>query len=1459
MVGKLLEEKSFPRGASEIKPVESAPANNVPKTSKKKDKDLFSNKEQKVVKKKKDKKKDVKKSLFDINTVATLSYSQLLEGQVLLGFVSQVLEFELKVSLPGHLVGSVPITNISTAYTTRLRDAADATEDQDEDDLPPLNSLYSEGDMVATSVVSISKEGARYSVILSLAPTRVMAGRLPGVGEICTAAVESREDHGYIMDIGSTTVRGFVPSKAMAKFGEVEVGKVLWCLVNRVEAGVRSLTPIPGKVWSQECSNPTIHNLYPGTKIRGKVEGLLGNGLKVSFGTGLVGYVHSDQLKDQVDFVEGYTVGSEVEARVLYIAPTINTVLLTLRDTRQKDLFKGLTAGQLVEGATVEKALNNMLVLKLAAGQYGVVTVRNMKEGKEVVKNVKKRFKVGANLRARVLALDYCGGVAVCSLQASLLAGVQRLDQLQVGQSLSVTVKSWVTAGLLVTVGPNVTGMVPRLFLSDVQLSHPERKYLPGDKLSAKVLRLNPEKRQLHLTTKPILVKEEFTIVKDYDSAIPGTITEGVVVKLAREGLLVQLWGDLKGWVPKSQLSTETIEYPEKLFWLGQAVKCRVIDADKAKDRVSLSLVLDSMVPMGRRERGRQVLQLGKIYTATVVKVGVEGVEVKVTHEGQTVPAVIPMHHLTDQVSLASVIANNLTAGDELMSMAWQKDVVTVLTMKKSIMENWATSPKTYEEYNEGCLVPGVVVLIKKFGVFLRVPHLEKLVLCPTRMLQDYFVEGGEGLVEVGQTLWAKVVELDQENQKMVVKCGVEGVGWGVETMGGLVTEWLEEVHKLSKWSSNKVGDLVSGKVLKVSEFGLLVNFEGVKGVVTNSNIGGQVVEEGDTVAGVVIFVDHMAKVVEVSCDAWVVSKVTTRKVGQMARVGAVLKGKVVMHKTEHSISVLVISNPTNLSGMIGFLGTRRHVNDLAGLDQGDEGKEVNLVVQEITSRGEVVMVLDREVRRAGEKGTKRSRSHSTSDEPRKEKKKKNKKSAESEFVEIEADIADAAEDSEAMEADPVDSPNILELAEQLDEIPETKKKKKKKMTVESMEPVEAETAEVLDATETAHEKPVKKKKSKKKKEVNMSMEVEDVAIPSIVPTIPSSVPSPDPGWDFSATSVSAPAWQAASIWSDDELDDEKENEDAEEKSHVSKAEAKRRKRVEEELAAAREQRLLDGEVAQPTTLEEFERLVVASPDSSLVWVQYMALAMQGGELEVARGVAKRALQRINFRLEGERLNVFLAWLNLENTFGTEEAMGEVLKEALQCCDQFKVYSQVAAIYQQSGKVAEAEKVHKIMARKFNKEKEVWIKFGIFYYKNNKLNDGRFVLQRSLQSLEKRDHIEMSSKFAQIEFRYGDPERGKTMFETILANYPRRTDLWSVYSDQLVKTGDLDAARALFKRMATLDLQAKRMKFLFKKWLDFETGHGTESGVGEVRQAAQKYLEGKGGGGDVTAEGEVAA
>jgi len=253
----------------------------------------------------------------------------------------------------------------------------------------------------------------------------------------------------------------------------------------------------------------------------------------------------------------------------------------------------------------------------------------------------------------------------------------------------------------------------------------------------------------------------------------------------------------------------------------------------------------------------------------------------------------------------------------------------------------------------------------------------------------------------------------------------------------------------------------------------------------------------------------------------------------------------------------------------------------------------------------------------------------------------------------------------------------------------------------------------------------------------------------------------------------------------------------------------------------------------------------MSSPDSSLVWIQFMAFHLQVCQYDQARAVAKRAVDRINFREEGERLNVFLAWLNLENSFGTQESLDQVLRDALQRNDEFKVYTQMADIYTKSGKIDEAEKIFKVIVKKFSKVKEVWIRFGLFYYKNTKLEDGRFVFKRCLQNLDAKDAVDTSAKFAQIEFRYGDPERGKTMYEKLVLSHPRRTDLWSSYADQLTRSGDFNAARALYTRISTLGLQAKKMKALFGKWLDFEKVHGTEEQQGEVRRAALQYLNAK--------------
>ncbi len=61
-------------------------------------------------------------------------------------------------------------------------------------------------------------------------------------------------------------------------------------------------------------------------------------------------------------------------------------------------------------------------------------------------------------------------------------------------------------------------------------------------------------------------------------------------------------------------------------------------------------------------------------------------------------------------------------------------------------------------------------------------------------------------------------------------------------------------------------------------------------------------------------------------------------------------------------------------------------------------------------------------------------------------------------------------------------------------------------------------------------------------------------------------------------------------------------------------------------------------------------------------------------------------------------------------------------------------------------------------------------------------------------------------KFAQLEFRSGSVERGRTLMEGLLQQNPKRADLWSVFIDlemkQLRQLTDPDTAEALSNRAA---------------------------------------------------------
>lgn len=53
--------------------------------------------------------------------------------------------------------------------------------------------------------------------------------------------------------------------------------------------------------------------------------------------------------------------------------------------------------------------------------------------------------------------------------------------------------------------------------------------------------------------------------------------------------------------------------------------------------------------------------------------------------------------------------------------------------------------------------------------------------------------------------------------------------------------------------------------------------------------------------------------------------------------------------------------------------------------------------------------------------------------------------------------------------------------------------------------------------------------------------------------------------------------------------------------------------------------------------------------------------------------------------------------------------------------------------------------------------------------------------------------------------------------------------------------------RRLFERVINLKLSAKKMKFFFKRYLEFEMAKGDESTVEHVKRKAMEYVESRAG------------
>lgn len=165
-------------------------------------------------------------------------------------------------------------------------------------------------------------------------------------------------------------------------------------------------------------------------------------------------------------------------------------------------------------------------------------------------------------------------------------------DEVEVGTKLQATVKCCKDRGVLVALSKMVSGHIDYLML-EKQLKNPEKKYRRGLVLNCRVLHVIPERKIIKLTSKKDLVNSVLPVISEYDSDLVGTVSEGYIVKIISSGLLVAMYNNVKGFVPKRLATSEKVASLDTVFTMGQVVKFSVIQVDPGAEKMTLTLCID--------------------------------------------------------------------------------------------------------------------------------------------------------------------------------------------------------------------------------------------------------------------------------------------------------------------------------------------------------------------------------------------------------------------------------------------------------------------------------------------------------------------------------------------------------------------------------------------------------------------------------------------------------------------------------------------------------------------------------------------------------------------------------------------------------------------------------------------------------------------------------------------------
>ncbi|NWQ60507.1 RRP5 protein, partial [Neopipo cinnamomea] len=770
---------------------------------------------------------------------------------LLLGCIKEVSDYELVISLPNGLLGFVPITQISDAYSKLL--SQQVAHGELPEGLNSLSDMYSPGTLVRCIVTSVERsDDGRRSIKLSIDPKKVNKGlnaSALATGMLLSGSVSSVEDHGYLVDIGVSGTHAFLPHekaknyiKALKRGPDLKVGQNLTCVIVEVknEGRVVRLSIDRSEVAASlatEKQNWALSNLLPGLVVKARVLKVTPFGMKLTFlsyFTGIVDFMHMDPEKSM-----NYSPDQVVKACVLSVHPGSKAVRLTLRPAflhpgGSPNQLSSDRMGAVVEESTVKAFYKQFGALfELDDGTLAFARLKHLSKNRKSFKS--GAFKAGCKHKCRIIDYSLMDEMCIVSLKYQIIeARFLQYQDIHTGDVVQGKVLSLKPIGMQVKVADGIKGLVPSIHLADVILKQPEKKYNIGDEVKCRVLECNPAAKKLILTLKKSLIQSKLPVLTNYEDAKPGLITHGFVVCAREFGCIVKFYNDVKGLVPKNELSTEPISCPDKVFYEGQVVKVMVLKCEPQQERLLLSFRLSSKSgPEDKREctsKEKQEVkyQIGEIVDVKVLKKKDNGLEVSILEDEDNMVAWIPTQHLSDFVATSKLLWHCLQEGDVLPKVMCLSDKGehVILSRKSAVISAVQEEQvvRSFTEIQPGMLLTGYVRNVMPFGVFVEFPF-GVTGLAPKVSMSDKFVTDTKDHFVVGQTVIAKVMSTDEEKQRVLLNLKVSECSSGDSAAESfaLLNQYfkeLKEIRDLLKRGESSMAqglcELVPGKELQL-------------------------------------------------------------------------------------------------------------------------------------------------------------------------------------------------------------------------------------------------------------------------------------------------------------------------------------------------------------------------------------------------------------------------------------------------------------------------------------------------------------------------------------------------------------------------------------------------------------------------------------------------------------------